>query len=240
VQKVNAYPGFDPAESEGSRLGAPARRAIRLSLCLVLFAGLAAACGSGQSSGQSGQPSGNPGASAQGPSGSLDLTAFASDGGGYGISGSTLEDAGYTDRYQGTDGLDHLKEAYAVITHGLPTAVDLNQVQTEKPGDVSSDAYVVWEPNGRRDTVMPPGNHGERIYELEVDLGPYITGGDAVVWVWYLSRAEGDALDKIDLTATPQTYPTQAYSFQIDKATAGAVLDLFWIKGAPPTNSPAD
>ncbi|MGA3058453.1 MAG: hypothetical protein ABSE70_10545 [Candidatus Limnocylindrales bacterium] len=233
---MNDYPGFDLAGCRGSRIGAPARRAIRLGLCLVLFAGLAAACGSGKPSEQSGQPSLSPAASAPGPSVSFDPTAFASDGGGFGSNGSAIEDAGYTERYGGMEGLDHLAEAYAVIVHGLPTAIDLNQVKAEKPGMVSCEVTVEWEPMGRRDTVLPPGGHGERIYEIDVDLGPYIKGGDAVAYVWFLSRAEGDALDKIDLTATPQAYPNQAFSFKIDKEAAGALLDLFWVKGAPPTD----
>jgi hypothetical protein len=240
---LSEYSGFDLAGSRGPRPGATARRALRLGLCLVLFAGVAAACGSSSGSstpsGESGRPSLSPVASAPGPSASQDLTAFDSDSGGFGTIGSALEDAGYTDRYESMEGLDHLTEAYDAIAHALPTAVDLNQVTTETPGDVSSDAYIQWEPMGRRDTLMPPGNHGERIYEVEVDLGPYLKGGDAVAYVWYLSRAEGDALDPYDLTATPQAYPNKAYSFALDKATAGALLDIFWVKGAPPTASPS-
>jgi hypothetical protein len=240
---LSEYPGFDPAGNRGPRPGAPARRAIRLGLCLVLFAVLAAACGSSSGSstpsGESGRPSVGPAASAPEASASPDLSEYAFDAGGFGTSGSALEDAGYSDRYQSMEGLDHLEEAYAIIAQGLPTAVDLNQVTTEAPAAVSSDVYIAWEPMGRRDTLMPPGSHGERIYEVDVDLGPYIEGGDAVAYVWFLSRAEGDALDPYDLTATPQAYPNQAYSFTIDKETAGALLDLFWVKGAPPADSPS-
>jgi hypothetical protein len=239
VKKVDEHSGFDLAGGRGPRPGAPARRTIRVGLCLVLFAGLAAACGSSSGSGKpslkSGQPSQGPVASANGPSATFDSTAFASDGGGFGSFGSVLEDAGYTERYGGMDGLDHLKEAYAIITQGLPTAVDLNQVKTEAPGKISCEVSVEWQPMGRRDTVLPPGGHGERIYELDVDLGPYVKGGDAVAYVWFLSRADGDALDKIDLTATPAAYPTQAYSFKIDNGTAGALLNLLWVKGASPS-----
>lgn len=237
---MDDYSGFDLAGGRGPRPGAPALRAIRLGLCLVLFAGLAAACASGSAkpSGQSAQPSQGLAASANGPSAGLDSTSFASDGGGFGSSGSVLEDAGYTERYGGMEGLDHLKEAYAIITQGLSTAVDLNQVKTEAPGKISCDVTVEWQPMGRRDTVLPPGGHGERIYELDVDLGPYVKGGDAVAYVWFLSRADGDALDKIDLTATPAAYPNQAYSFKIDNGTAGALLNLLWVKGVSP--SPTD
>ena len=233
---MNDYTGFDPAGSRGSRLGAPARVAIRLGLCLVLFAGVAAACGSSTSSAQSAQPSLGPAASGGAPSVGFDTTQFALDGGGFGTTGSALADAGYTDRYQSSTGLDHLAEAYAIIVNGLPKAVDLNQTKAEKPGNISSDVYVLWQPMGRRDTVLPPGGHGERIYELDVDLGPYITGGDAVAYVWFLSRAEGDALDPHDLTATPAAYPTQAFTFKLDSGTAGALLNVFWVKGAAPTS----
>jgi len=235
VQKLNEYPWFDLAGTRGSRLGAPTRGAIRLSLCLVLFAGLAAACGSSKPNGQSAQPSLNPAATAQGPSVSFDTTAFGSDAGGFGTNGSALTDAGYTERYESMKGLDHLAEAYAIITNGLPKAVDLNQVKAEAPGTILCEVSVLWQPMGRRDTVLPPGGHGERIYELDVDLGPYIKGGDAVAYVWFLSRADGDALDPHDLTATPKTYPSQAFSFKIDNETAGALLNLFWVKGASPT-----
>ena len=230
---MNDHPEFSLARSRGSRFGVPVRGAIRLGLCVVMFAGVAAACGSSKSTGQNAQSS--SAASAQAPSVTVDRAAFQSDGGAFGGGGSTLSDAGYTDRYQDLDGLDHLPEAYAIILNALPSAVDLNQVKTEAPGSISSDAYINWQPMGRRDTVLPPGNHGERIYELDVDLGPYLTGGDAVAYVWFLSRAEGNALDPFDLTATPKTYPTQAYSFGLDKATAGALINVFWVKGAAPT-----
>lgn len=232
---MNEYRWFDLSGARGSRIGAPARRAIRLSLCLVLFAGLAAACGSSKPSVQSGQPSQGPAASANGPSVSFDPAAYESDSGGFGSTGSVLEDAGYTDRYQSMGGLDHLADAYSIIVRGLPKAVDLNQVKAEAPGAISCEVSVEWQPMGRRDTALPPGSHGERIYELDVDLGPYVKGGDAVAYVWFLSRADGDALDKIDLTATPKAYPNQAFSFKIDKETAGALLDVFWVKGASPS-----
>ena len=227
---MNDYPEFSPARSRGWRFGAPVRGAIRLGLCVVLFAGVAAACGSSKSTGQNAQPS--SATSAQAPAVSFDPAAFASDGGAFGSGSSALSDAGYTDRYQDMAGLDHMAEAYAIIVSALPSAVDLNQVTTQAPGSISSDAYVNWQPMGRRDTALPPGNHGERIYELDVDLGPYLTGGDAVAYVWFLSRAEGNALDPNDLTATPKTYPTQSYSFGLDKATAGALINIFWVKGA--------
>jgi hypothetical protein len=125
-----------------------------------------------------------------------------------------------------------MAEAYAVISQGLPKAVDMNATQTAKPGSVICEVCVMWQPNGRHDTALPPGNHGERIYEIDVDLGPYLKGGDAVAYVWFLSRAAGDALDKTDLTATPDPYPAQALSFTIGKDTAAALLNVFWVKGA--------
>lgn len=234
---MNDYRGFDLAQSRGSRLGSAARRAIRLGLCLVLFAGVAVACGGSKSSGQSGQPANNPAASVNGPAVTFDTTAFSSDGGGYSTNGSALEDAGYTDRYQDLAGLDHMAEAYAIILNALPKAVDLNQVKAEQPGTISCDVCINWQPMGRRDTALPPGNHGERIYEVDIDLGPYLKNGDSVAYVWFLSRADAASLDPIDLTATPQAYPSQAYTFTIDKATAGALFDIFWVKGAAPTNS---
>ncbi len=248
---MNEYPWFDLAGKRDSRLGAPVRGAIRLGLCMVLFAGVAAACGSSKATGQSAGPnfssaassqgpaacSQGPAASAQAPSVSFGTTAFSCDGGGYGTSGTALEDAGYTDRYQDLKGIDHMAEAYAIIVHGLPSAVDLNQVQSAAPGAITCEVVINWQPMGRRDTVLPPGNHGERIYELDLDIGPYLKGGDAVAYVWFLSRAQGNALDPNDLTATPSPYPNQAFSFKIDKATAAALLDLFWVKGAAPTAS---
>ena len=224
----------------------PIRRAVQLGLCLMLFAGLAVGCGGSKSSTQTAQlslslPSPSPKASASPmPSPTLDLNAFESDGGAFGTNGPALEDAGYTDRYPDLEGLDHMKEAYTIIVNGLPKAVDLNQVKTEAPGMISSDAYVNWQPMGRRDTVLPPGNHGERIYELDVDLGSYVKGGDAVAHVWFITRAQGDALDPVHLTATPNPYPSQAFTFKLDSGTAAALLNLFWVKGAAPTESPTD
>ena len=244
---MNENPRFDlssdsgPVQRSHRRLRAPARGAIWLSLCLVMFAGLAAACGSSSKpNGQSAQPSGHPNATGQVPTPTLDTAAFEHDGGAFSTNGSVLSDAGYTDRYEFGKALVHLGEALTVISQGLPKAVDLNAVQTAKPGSVICEACVIWQPNGRRDTALPPGDHGERIYEIDVDLGPYVKGGDAVAYVWFLSRAAGDALDKTDLTATPEPYPSQAFSFTIDKDTAGALLDVFWMKGAAPTDSPTD
>jgi hypothetical protein len=236
---MNEFPWFDLAGSRGSRLGAPARRAIGLSLCLALFAGLAAACGSSTSSGQSARPtaslttSASAAASAQEPAVSIDPASYEGDTGGFGTAGSALEDAGYKDRYEGTDGLDHMAEAYAIIERGLPKAVDLSQVKAEEPGGVSCEVYILWEPEGRRDTLLPPGGHGERIYEIQVDLGSYVKGGDAIAYVWFLSRADGDTLASQDPYGTPKAYPNQAFSFQLDKGTAAALLDLFWVKGTP-------
>ena len=146
----------------------PIRRAVQLGLCLMLFAGLAVGCGGSKSSTQTAQlslslPSPSPKASASPmPSPTLDLNAFESDGGAFGTNGPALEDAGYTDRYPDLEGLDHMKEAYTIIVNGLPKAVDLNQVKTEAPGMISSDAYVNWQPMGRRDTVLPPVRQGRR------------------------------------------------------------------------------
>jgi len=148
-----------------------------------------------------------------------------------------LEDAGYTERYEGLDGLDHMEEAYAIIELALPKATDLNQPQAEEPGGVYCDVYIEWEPNGKRDTLLPPGDHGERIYEVKVDLGPYVSGGDAVAWVWFVGRAQGDALASGDWGATPNPYPNQAFGFKLDKAAAGALFDIFWVKGAAPSAS---
>lgn len=256
---MSDYAGFDPAASRNSRHGVAARRTVGLGLCLVLFAGLIAACGgskssgatassepSSQSTGQSAQPSAQPTASAEtsasgaasaATSVSLDPTLYQADGGGFGVNGS-IEDYGYTDRYtEGTDGLDHMGAAYALIVQALPAAVDLNQTQAEEPGSISENVYIQWNPMGRHQTALPPGNHGERLYEVDIDLGPYLQGGDALAYVWFITKAEADALDPHDMTATPSPYPTKAYEFQIDKTTAAALLDMFWVKGAAPTAS---
>ena len=253
------YAGFDPAASRNSRLGVAARRAVALGLCLVLFVGLSAACGgskssgasasseqSSQSTGQSAQTSAEISASAETSSSgaasaaasvSLDPTLYQADGGGFGVNGS-IEAYGYTDRYtEGTDGLDHMGEAYALIVQALPAAVDLNQTQAEEPGSISENVYIQWNPMGRHQTALPPGNHGERLYEVDIDLGPYLQGGDALAYVWFITKAEAVALDPHDMTATPSPYPTKAYEFQIDKTTAAALLDMFWVKGAAPTAS---
>jgi hypothetical protein len=256
---VSDYAGFDPAASRNSRPGVAARRAVGLGLCLVLFAGLTAACGgskssgasasseqSSQSTGQSAQTSAQTSASAETSSSgaasaaasvSLDPTLYQADGGGFGVNGS-IEDYGYTDRYTGgNDGLDHMGEAYALIVQALPAAVDLNQTQAEEPGSISENVYIQWNPMGRHQTALPPGNHGERLYEVDIDLGPYLKGGDALAYVWFITKAEADALDPHNMTATPSPYPTKAYEFQIDKTTAAALLDMFWVKGAAPTAS---
>jgi hypothetical protein len=213
-------------------------RFVHLALSLLAVAALAAACGGSQSGGKSSPAPSTPAPSAHGPLANADLTVYDLDSGG--LTGSAaLAEAGYAERYpEGTDALDHLAEADYIIEHGLPKAVDLNDVKSGTPGSQDVGATVIWEPNGRRDTLLPPGNHGERIYNLVVDLDPYLKGGDAVAYVSFLSRAEGDALDANNLTATPATIPNQVYTFKLDKATAAALLDVFYVKGAAPTDSP--
>jgi hypothetical protein len=260
---VTDYAGFDPAASRNSRPGLAARRAVGLGLCLVLFAGLTAACSgtkssgasasseqSSQSTGQSTQPSAQTSAEASASaqisasaaasvaaSVSLDPTLYQADGGGFGVNGS-IDDYGYTDRYtEGTSGLDHMGAAYALIVQALPSAVDLNQTQAQQPGSISQNVYIQWSPMGRHQTALPPGNHGERLYEVDIDLGPYLQGGDALAYIWFITKAQADALDPHNMTATPSPYPTTAYEFQIDKTTAAALLDMFWVKGAAPTAS---
>jgi hypothetical protein len=224
---LDEYPQSNLAGGRGSRLGVPARKAVGFGLCLAMFAGLAAACGSSK---PSAQPNLTPSAEA---SASFDRLAYAGDTGGFGTVGMLLADAGYTKRYEDLTGLDHMAEAYFIIEQGLPRAVDLNEVKSKQPATFSFDVSVTWEPKGRRDTVLPPGGHGERIYSLDVDLGPYVKGGDAVAYVWFLSRAEGEALASQDAGATPASDPKQAFSFKLDKKTASALLDLFWVKGEP-------
>jgi hypothetical protein len=262
---VTDYAGFDPAASRNSRPGVAARRAVGLGLCLVLFAGLTAACSgskssgasasseqSSQSTGQSTQTSASAETSASAQTGasaetsaaasaaasvSLDPTLYQADGGGFGVNGS-IDDYGYTDRYtEGTSGLDHMGAAYALIVQALPAAVDLNQTQAEEPGSISENVYIQWSPMGRHQTALPPGNHGERLYEVDIDLGPYLQGGDALAYIWFITKAQADALDPHNMTATPSPFPTTAYEFQIDKTTAAALLDMFWVKGAAPTAS---
>jgi hypothetical protein len=218
----------------GTRVGASVRGAAGLCLSLVVAAGLAA-CGSSAPSAQSTQstqPTLSPSPTAVETPGGAEATPFAwsSDSGGVGTIGSTLSDAGYTDRYE--DGaLDHLGEAFALIEQGLPKAVDLDEVKEGEPGAIFGDVQIYWWPDGRHETALPPGGHGERIYRILVDLGPYVRGGDAVAYVWFVSQAQADALDQQDSMATPDPYPTQYFAFQLDKETAAALLDVFWVKG---------
>jgi hypothetical protein len=153
--------------NEYSYRGGPARRTAQLGLCLVLFAGLATACGSGKPSGST-QPATSPTASAQGSAASMkpaatpNVEAYKSDSGGYGTLSGSLSAAGYTDRYEGIEGLDHMAEGYAIIEAGLPKATDLNKRETADAGTISGDVSIFWQPRGRRDTLLPPGGHGDR------------------------------------------------------------------------------
>lgn len=206
-------------------------RAAGHGLALLALAVAAAACGGSSSAKTQPAPSPTPAITAA-PWAGADLTVYEWDGGGTSMS-SGLEQYGYTERYEGLDALDHMAEAYYIIEQGLPKAVDQNQVETGTPNYFTNGTIILWQPNGRRDTLLPPGGHGERIYEVHVLMDPYGQGGDAVAHVWFISQAEGDALDAHNLTATPAAYPNQYYVFQLDKATAAALLDLFWVKGAP-------
>jgi hypothetical protein len=230
--------GSHGTSSRGRRLGTPGGLA-GLGLSLVLSAGLAA-CGSSASSASapsmSTEPTLGPSPSAEVSSGNVEATfEWAGDMGGIGTFGSVMQDAGYTDRYE--EGvLDHLGEAYAIIDQGLPKAVDLNEVKTAEPGTVSGDVQIDWWPDGRHDTALPPGGHGDRIYRVTVDLGSYVKGGDAVAYVWFLSQAQAGALDSEGPGATPDPYPSECFSFRLDKETAAALIDVFWVKGEAPAS----
>jgi hypothetical protein len=231
---VNGYAESARARRTGPDRGAPTPKAIWFGLCLVLLASVSA-CGSSKPS-EGAQASPGRTGSTQADSASFDPAQYELDSGGFGSNGSAVSDAGYTERYVSPAGLDHLAEAYDIISRAMPKAVDLNEVKAEEPGNVQCEVSILWQPMGRRDTALPPGGHGERIYEIDVDLGPYLKAGDAVAYVWFVSRAQGDALDPNILTATPEPYPNQAYSFRIDRETAAALLAVFWTKGPKPTD----
>jgi hypothetical protein len=202
-------------------------RTFRLSLSLLLAVGLAA-CGG--SSGQKASPT----------SADAGLAVYDRDAGGVGYSPDT-EDMGYTKRYEGDAFYDHLNGGYAIVEQGLAKFTDLNQVETGSPGAIGGETAVLWEPDGRRDTLMPPNPRGERIYTVVVVLDGYMTGGDAIARIAFVSRTWGDALNPKDPAATPAaTPPNQVYTYTVDKGTAAALLDYFWVKGAPAATETAE
>jgi hypothetical protein len=73
-------------------------------------------------------------------------------------------------------------------------------------------------------------------------LDGYIQGGDATAQIAFVSRVQGDALNPKDPSATPAgVAPDQIYTYKLDKATAAALLNAFFVKGAPPaTDSPEE
>jgi hypothetical protein len=212
------------------------RRPISCALGLLALAVAAAACG-----GSSGKSSTAPSSAAlsAAPSASADLSAYEHDLGGIGTT-PTAWDAGYTPRYDGDEVFDELPAGYAMIEQGLPKATDLSQVATGEPADLCQGTALYWEPNGRRDTLLPPGAPGERIYKLALDFDAYFQGGDVTARISFISRAEGDALSSDDSSATLAVPPTKVYSYRLDKATAAALGDYFWVKEAPTPSDSAE
>lgn len=213
-------------------------RSIGVVLNVLLLAVLVAACGSSGSSGK-----GSPVPSTPAPSATADLAAYDLDGGGITGASDIAQQAGYTPRYTGDEIFDRLNGGYALVEKGMPSATDLNQVETGEPGAIGGDTSVLWEPSGRRDTLLPTSAHGERIYAVVVDLDGYFQGGDATARISFVSRAQGDLLNLYlkDPTATAGALPPdQIYTYKVDKATAAALVDYFFVKGAAPTESPAE
>jgi hypothetical protein len=138
-------------------------------------------------------------------------------------------DAGYSQRWE-EDVFDHTPGGYAILERGLAKAVDLNKVETGEPL-MMTGTTVIWQPNGRRDTLLPPSAHGERIYAVAVDLDSFVKGDDVIARITFVSRAQGDA------SASP---PDQLYSYKLDKDTVAALVDYFFVKGAAPTETPEE
>jgi hypothetical protein len=203
-------------------------RSIDYLLTLILLAILVAACGSSGSSAMS-----SPAASGTG-----NFAVYQLDSGGITGADDVAQQAGYTSRYTGDEVYDRLNGGYSIVEHGLPKAADLNQVETGEAGAIGSETAVLWQPNGRRDTLLPPSAHGERIYAVVVVLDGYITGGDATARATFVSRVQGGALNPKDPSATPVGLPpNQIYTYTIDNGTAAALLDYFFVKGAAPTET---
>jgi hypothetical protein len=247
---------------DNPRHGAPARKAVGLSLGLAVLAGLVAACAGSTPSGQSYQPTLGSTPATQEPTVSLETsagpdtsvapeptpnptptatpkssaspkpTAKPAGGsqspwptedcsyGGYGSAGSFLSDLGYVKRSDDLLTKAQLNQIRSIIEKSLPKAVDLNKVEVGEPYP-RGDVFVDWSPTGYCVSLLPPGGHGERIYMAAVNLGPYLRGGDAVAYVWFVNAADGGAV------------PNRYFDYRIDKGTAAALLDLFWVKSSP-------
>jgi hypothetical protein len=139
---------------------------------------------------------------------------------GYGSVGMALSNAGYVSRNEGLITKAESNAALALVEPGLSKLVDLNKVQSGDP-TLSGDAFVLWVPQGYCAAGALPSRPGERIYEINVDLGPLLRGGHAVAQAWFVSPE------------TLGTTPTQYRTYRVDDATADALFDLFWVKATP-------
>lgn len=94
---------------------------------------------------------------------------------------------------------DQIKEdAAAIIEEALPTSTDLGPVDDDELGvsPFGTESFE-WIPAATRDTRLPPGNHGRRIYQVEVFTTP-TADGEAVTVVTF--DAEFGPMVRFDLS----------------------------------------
>ena len=166
--------------------------------------------------------------------------AYANDGGGLGGGDQIAAQHGL--RLVSADQLSgRLPRAYGLIEQALPQAAYVSDAPGEVAGSMggSDDLEVLWQPNGLRDTLLPPGATGERIYAVVVVLTPFLSGSDPLAKISLMTKVEAAAwnsrgvLDPNSIVPAPSIV-TRIYS--LPRATGADLIALFYTQDrASPT-----
>jgi hypothetical protein len=89
----------------------------------------------------------------------------------------------------------YLPGAYEVLEKAMPGSTFLHETTEDEAYAVQGYLSLLWQPRGLRATLMPPQAADERVYEVEVALDGYATGGHSIAVVSFISVAQAERLN---------------------------------------------
>lgn len=154
------------------------------------------------------------------------------DGGGLGGSDQFLTENGLQLRVPADQVAGLLPQAYTLIEQALPKATYVGDATGEVAGSAHDGLDVIWQPNGQRDTLMPPKAAAERIYAVVVVLDPYLSGSDPLARISFMTRSQANAWStdgNFDPTKVIQPPALPTYVYRLPRATGSELIDLFYV-----------